>query len=171
MEKKYKFLKEEYEKLKQEFNLQLQELNKTKDIQKFHDFLTEIIAKYPDQKDLIKFITFINDELSRNYQLYDEVIIDTINEMLEKQKLLSENLFEHSSEIKNILQSKADNKTTKTSKIKSFFKNLSVKDLKFIIGGVILILILIILLIDPTLIDKLFGHIFHFFKFLSTGKV
>ena len=162
MENKVKRHREDLEKLKNEFNLQLQELNKTKDISQFHDHLTEIISKHPEKKDLIKFITFVNDEISRDYQNYNEIFIEVLNDLLDKHKIMA-------NDIEDFLDSKKQKSNNDESKLKLIFNH--IKDVKFILGATILVLILIIALIDPTLLDKLFNDVFHFFKIIFTGKI
>lgn len=168
MEKNYEILQKDFEKLKNDFNTQLQELNKTKDLNEFHDFLVEILTKYPEQKDLIKFITYVNDMLSRNSQLFDDVLIESYNEFLEKQKILTQFLINHSKELK--IKEQKNVAPVKKGKF-SFLKNITIKDLKFFSGAFILTLILIILIFNPNLIDKLFTDIFKFLKVIFSTKI
>ena len=147
-------LKENIEKLKKEFNEQSQYILKN-DFSSFHDHLMEILAKYPEQKELIKFITFINDEFQRNNQTQNEIYSDTINKLFDKYIKITEKI--------DALHAQ---KPKSTNKFGNFFKNFTFKDLKFVIGGTILILLMLILLKDPTLIDKLFADVFKFFKML-----
>ena len=153
-------IKADLKKIKDDLNFQLQELQKSKDITKFHNFIADIVSKYPDQKELIQFMVFINDEITRNTQLHNELITDTVDGIINK----NTELISHLEDIYN----KKVQKVPKTFKEKfaDIFKHITFKDIKFIAITIIIILVLIIILHNPTEADKLFEHIFKMLKYI-----
>ena len=101
--------------LERDFHNQLDILGS--DTKEFHNALIELTAKYPDHKELLQFIVFINDKLERNQTLYFDVISEAFTDSVKIKKEM----------IKEIMKTKepyiVDSK-------KSFFSGITFKDTK-----------------------------------------
>lgn len=57
------------------------------DSKTFHKNLIELLSEFPDDKDLIQFIVFINDRLETNQTISKDIFMDSIKAVI-KQKLI-----------------------------------------------------------------------------------
>jgi len=80
------------EKLQIDFNSQIEALGN--DTKEFHNAIIELSSKYPDHKELLQFIVFINDKLEINQNLFSEVVSDSFNELIKVKKQLVQKLIE-----------------------------------------------------------------------------
>jgi len=71
-------------KLQQDFNTQLEALGS--DTKEFHNALIELSTKYPDHKELLQFIVFINDKLEINQNIFQEIVCDSLNQLIRLKK-------------------------------------------------------------------------------------
>lgn len=78
--------------LYKDFNSQLEVLGS--DTKEFHNALIDLSAKYPDHKELLQFIVFINDKLETNQTLFTEIVVDSFNELIKSKKVLVQQLIE-----------------------------------------------------------------------------
>lgn len=69
------------EKLKSDFNNQLTLIDN--DINEFHKVLLDLVSKYPEHKDIVEFIIFVNDKIKLEQIVMKEVILDTFNELIQ----------------------------------------------------------------------------------------
>ena len=67
--------------LQKELNAQLSVVST--DSKEFHSSLIELIAKYPNHKDVIQFTVGINDRIETSQSIFSDIIVDAINEMIE----------------------------------------------------------------------------------------
>ena len=131
---KLKRIDKSLEKLKDDLNRQIQAVGS--DNKGFHDSLIDLSAKYPEHKDLLQFIVFVNDKLETNQNIYSEIIIDSLNELIDKKRELIFELDHTESPNKN------------SNEEKGWFKALlsrldTLKDIK-IISWAIAIIVLVI---------------------------
>ena len=87
--KELKKIEASLEKLHIDFNTQLSALQS--DAKEFHNCIIDLSAKYPEHRELLQFIVFINDKLETNQKIFEEIIVDSFNELVkQKRGLLSE---------------------------------------------------------------------------------
>jgi hypothetical protein len=82
--KELKKIDQSLQKLQQDFNTQLEALGS--DTKEFHNALIELSAKYPDHKELLQFIVFINDKLEINQNIFHEIVCDSLNQLIALKK-------------------------------------------------------------------------------------
>jgi hypothetical protein len=82
--KELKKIESSLEKLHKDFNSQLQALST--DSKEFHNSIIDISTKYPEYKELLQFMVFINDKLETNQNMFSEVVIDSFNELVKVKK-------------------------------------------------------------------------------------
>jgi len=75
---------ETLDKLKEEFNSQLSAIDD--DTKNFHNAMIDLSAKYPDHKELLQFIVFVNDKLETNQNIFSEVIVESFNDLIDTKK-------------------------------------------------------------------------------------
>ena len=78
--------------LYEEFNVQLEAIGSDKN--EFHTALIKMARKYPDHEELIHFITFINDKLETNQQIFSGVVVESFNELIRTKKMLVQKLID-----------------------------------------------------------------------------
>lgn len=122
--------------LHKEFNSQLEILGK--DAKGFHNVLIDLTAKYPDHRELIQFIVFINDKLETNQTLFSDIVADSFNEMIRVKKDLVTKLIDDDEEFHS-----NNNKHEETllnsviSKVKTFK---DIKILSIAIAAIVIVL-------------------------------
>ena len=70
--------------LHSDFNKQLAALSR--DSKEFHTALIELSFKYPDHKELLQFIVFINDKLETNHTIFSDIVTESFNELVRVKK-------------------------------------------------------------------------------------
>lgn len=96
MVKNLKIIEETLSDLSKELDSQL---NATSlDTVKFHEHLIELLSNYPDDKELIQFIVFINDRIVTNQELSKDIIYDTLKELIKQKQLLIKELLKNEEE-------------------------------------------------------------------------
>ncbi len=74
-------------KLQEDFNRQLDAIED--DTHSFHKAMIELSAKNPEHKELVQFIVFVNDKLETKHKTHSEVMVESLNEMINvKRKLI-----------------------------------------------------------------------------------
>lgn len=116
------------EKLKSDFNNQLTLIDN--DINEFHKVLLDLVSKYPEHKDIVEFIIFVNDKIKLEQIVMKEVILDTFNELIQ---IKTETL-----KIFN-----QENEDT-TNNIMTYLQSNDFKHLLYIVAFIIFILMVII---------------------------
>jgi len=51
-------------------------------IKEFHQNLIQLSSKYPEQKEILEFIVFINDRIETNRTDTKEIIVDSLNQLI-----------------------------------------------------------------------------------------
>lgn len=139
MNDKIKELLDELEKIENKLidDISKISINKTE----LNDKLIELISEYPEQKQLIKFIIYITDNLSLNQIEHRNILIDAISELIEKKR-----------KILKIIEElhKKSNTSKKSKKINlEFIKNIPLYGWITISISFIAILIFFFLIIHP----------------------
>jgi len=83
LDKKIKELLDELEKIE---NKLVDNINEFSEDNVINDKLIELISNYPNQKEIIKFIVFINDNLTNTQIKYRDAIIDSLNSIISQKK-------------------------------------------------------------------------------------
>ena len=137
--KELKQLETSLEELHKDFNRQLEALGD--DSKEFHKALIELTSKYPDHKELIQFIVFVNDKLETNQTLFKDIVVESFNELVGIKKTFVLGLID-----KEYLPNTPD----KPGFISSVIKSMSqLKDMKTLVFGVAIILFVIGVLVAP----------------------
>ena len=138
MDKKIKELIDELEKIENKLieNISKISINKNE----INDKLIELISEYPEQKQLIKFIIYITDNLSLNQIEHRDILIDAITELIEKKR-----------KILKIIEELHINKSSKSKKkiFFDFIKNIPLYGWVTISISFVSILVFLFLLIHP----------------------
>lgn len=116
------------EKLKSDFNNQLTLIDN--DINEFHKVLLDLVSKYPEHKDIVEFIIFVNDKIKLEQIVMKEVILDTFNELIQ---IKTETLKIFNQENENT-----------TNNIMTYLQSNDFKHLLYIVAFIIFILMVII---------------------------
>lgn len=90
--KDLKKIDQSLEQLHKDFNTQLEALGS--DNKEFHNALIELSAKYPDHKELLQFIVFINDKLETNQTLFSDIVVESFNELVKVKKTLVQKIID-----------------------------------------------------------------------------
>ena len=98
--------------LQKDLNNQLSAMSN--DSGEFHNILIELISKYPNHKDIIQFTVGINDRIETNQSIFSDIVISTINEMIEvKHEMLRKMIaVKAKEEVEECVLSKTKNKLT-----------------------------------------------------------
>jgi len=132
-------------KLQQDFNTQLESLGS--DTNEFHNALIELSAKYPNHKELLQFIVFINDKLEINQNIFHEIVCDSLNQLIRlKKDLVCDIIDIHSKGIKQ-------EENTLWGKTKSFIG--SFKNIKMILTALAVISLAAAVIIAPAMFLKI----------------
>lgn len=89
-----KHIEHSLEKLQKEFNKQMEALHSDINIKEFHNSLIQLSSKYPEHKELLQFVVFINDKLENNQYLLNEIIVEAFNDLIETKKSMVRELME-----------------------------------------------------------------------------
>jgi len=135
--KELKKIDESLERLHSDFNRQLEILGS--DTKEFHNALIDLSAKYPDHKELLQFIVFINDKLETNQSMFAEIVVDSFNEMIKTKKQLVQKLLEE--------RENSNNNLTLWEKVK--ITTGTMKNIKMILTALAVILLAAGVIIAP----------------------
>jgi len=135
--KELKKIDESLERLHSDFNKQLEILGS--DTKEFHNALIDLSAKYPDHKELLQFIVFINDKLETNQSMFAEIVVDSFNEMIKTKKQLVQKLLEE--------RENSNNNLTLWEKVK--ITTGTMKNIKMILTALAVILLAAGVIIAP----------------------
>lgn len=143
--------------LKSDFNNQMNAIDN--DLKEFHRQLIALSVKYPEHKEMLEFIVFINDRIETSQTNMKDVLVESLNQMMfVKKEIVKNNLkFAHYSITKKT-------KETITDKIKDMTFDLDSTGVELLISAVILFLIIIIFMFFPTQLSDLLGWISSIFK-------
>ena len=98
-----KDIEQKLEQLSKELDTQLSATSLESD--KFHENLINLLSKFPDDKELIQFIVFINDRLVTNHEISRDILYETLRGLiLQKQYLVRRLIKEH----ENIIQKRKE---------------------------------------------------------------
>lgn len=132
-------IKKLFDELTEIENKLIDEINQIIDNTDFNDTLIDLITKYPEQKQLIKFIIYINDNLSNKQIKNRDIIVDTITKLIDKKKKILE-----------LIEKLHKPQKPKKSKISlEFLKNIPPAGYAAFVGIFGLILLFIFLIIHP----------------------
>ena len=137
--------------LKRDFNNEFNLL--TGDLKEFHKHMIELISKYPDQKEIIEFIVFINDRLETNHTNTREILSESINQLINLKKELVKSNIKARRKLLIDTANSEDNEDNEDNKL-SIFKNIIkrviiIKDMKLIVVSISITTILISYIIAP----------------------
>ena len=142
------------EKLQNDFNSQLSVLQS--DTKEFHNSIIDLSAKYPEHKELLQFIVFINDKLETNQKLFEEIITDSFNCLIENKRSL----------IAEVILNKEENclKVGDCKKDRGFFGKvkdytIGLKDAKLLTTSLAVIAVVAGALIAPDILMNVIGAI------------
>jgi len=80
------------EQLSRDFNSQLEALGS--DTNDFHNAMIDLTAKYPQHKDLLRFMVFINDKLETHQLMFTDIVVESFNELIKTKKDLVQKIME-----------------------------------------------------------------------------
>lgn len=104
------------ERLHADFNKQLEALGGNS--KEFHNAIIELSSKYPDHKELLQFIVFINDKLETNQLMFTEIVVESFNEMISvKKTLVHKMITEKGAKKKSVLSKVKQTVTLKDAKM------------------------------------------------------
>lgn len=106
------------------------------DLNEFHHQVITLSAKYPENKELLEFIVFINDRIETSHTNMREIVTESLNEFIDLKK-------KHINT--NILNLENPDNTGKWYHI----KELKGSDLKYIVIGLFGLVALLVMLIAP----------------------
>lgn len=90
-ERKMEAIKQDLDRIKKELSLQLNALDD--DMNSLHKRIIQLGVKYPEQQELIEFIVFINDRLGTRHSQLEEIMSETISDLIGiKKKTLDINI-------------------------------------------------------------------------------
>lgn len=90
--KDLKEIESSLDQLYSDFNHQLEALGS--DSKEFHKSLIELSSKYPDHKELLQFIVFINDKIETKQSMFSDIVVDSFNELVRTKKFLVRKMIE-----------------------------------------------------------------------------
>lgn len=94
-----KEIESKLEQLSKELDTQLSATSLESD--KFHENLINLLSKFPDDKELIQFIVFINDRLVTNHEISRDILYETVKGLItQKQYLIKRLIKEQEASIK-----------------------------------------------------------------------
>ena len=139
-------IKDSLEKLEKDFNVQIEALGK--DSEDFHNSLIDLVSRYPEHKELIQFIVFVNDKLETKQSMFSDVISDSFNEIVAIKKQLLYNMIEDTEDTNNIDKNVSEDIPKGfwsgiMSKVKTF------KDIKIILITIAIIAVVIGVILAP----------------------
>jgi len=114
-------------------NLNRQFHSSDSSIQELHNNIVRLSSKYPEQSEMLEFIVFINDKIEINNSDTKDILLDTINQMIDKKSIL----------IRGIISDYRSQNTPKSKIIKSF------DDLKYILLFILFMSIILGFILYP----------------------
>jgi hypothetical protein len=138
--KELKKIDESLELLHNDFNKQLEALGS--DTKEFHNALIDLSAKYPDHKELLQFIVFINDKLETNQSMFADIVVESFNELIRTKKTLVQKLLDEKENI-----TKVSNDLSIWQKVK--VATGAMKNIKMILTSIAVILLAVGVIIAP----------------------
>lgn len=135
---KLREIEDSLKRLHEEFNEQVVTLST--DTKEFHNSLINLVAKYPEHKELIQFIVFVNDKLESNQYMFSEVIVEAFNDLVDSKRAL----------VKEVIITRQSKSCFE--RLKGAFKK---ADVKIIVIGLVIIVVSLGILADVTFADKL----------------
>lgn len=143
---------EKLSQLQIDFNKQIHAIED--DVNEFHKQLINLGVKHPDSKELIEFIVFINDRIEMKQTQFEDVLKDTVKQLIDYKK----DLIEINTKIVTKVNELDERKPPSLwgwafSKIKTF------ADIKIIVGLLTVIGLIIMKIFYPEASDE-------FFKFM-----
>lgn len=137
-------------KLKTDFNNQMNAIEF--DLKEFHKYLIELSTKYPENKEILEFIVFINDRIETSQTNMKEILGESLNELISiKQQIIKQSI-----KSRQLCKAQEDKKETFWSSMADKF---GFKELKWVIGGIAVIGFLTMLYISPDIIFTTFDWI------------
>jgi len=141
--------------LKKDFNNQMNAMED--DMQDFHKQIIKLSTKYPEQKEILEFIVFINDRIETNQTNYKGVINDTLNNIIDiKHQIIKQHLKAR------MIDKDYESNRTIWGKIYSFINTL--KDIKWVLTISFFTLVFIGYYINPELSAIIFEKIIKIFS-------
>ncbi|MCK5537866.1 MAG: hypothetical protein KAI79_13655 [Bacteroidales bacterium] len=123
--------------LHKDFNKQLEALGN--DSTEFHNALIDLSSKYPDHKELIQFIVFINDKIETNQTLFQDVVVESFNELIKVKKTL----------VNKMIQEKEVKINTEMLSDKILKYLVTMKDMKLVMISIAIIFLTIGVILIP----------------------
>ena len=143
--------------LKKNFNNQMNAVEG--DLKEFHKHLIALSAKYPDHKELLEFIVFINDRIETNQTNFKEVLLESINEII----LIKRSLIKY--QIKSVDCSNVDKPIqilevdTYQPRPSSIMEKLTaLKELKWVLSIIFILILFIGFLVAPEATKEAVSH-------------
>lgn len=152
MDKGLEKIDEKLSQLQTEFNKQIHAIED--DVNEFHKQLINLGVKHPDSKELIEFIVFINDRIEMKQTQFEDVLKDTIKQLIDYKKELVVINNKMVAKVNELDERKPPSMFQWVlSKVKTF------ADIKIIVGLVTIIALIIMKIFFPEASDE-------FFKFM-----
>lgn len=125
--------------LKRDLNTQINLAN-TK-VNEFHKMLIDLSTKYPEHKELLEFVVFVNDKIETNQTNVKEIIIESLNDIISLKKEI----------IKQIIISRKKPFSLPSEEVKKGFfdKITSFAEIKFIVVVVLIIVLILSFITAP----------------------
>jgi hypothetical protein len=128
------------------------------DISDFHKQLIDLSAKYPQHKQLLEFVVFVNDKLETDHSNFKAVLMESMNELIQiKRDVLKQNIKAK----KSCMDKFTDMAAEAQQEALSFWQSLigkinSFKDLKWLLTVCLIIIIIVGFIVIPeTMIQAL----------------
>ena len=135
-----------------EFNNQLHALGS--DTKEFHSALIDLSAKYPDHKELLQFIVFINDKLETNQQLFSSIVVESFNELVNVKKSLVQKIIQDKEE-----QNKRKEKTEMSVWERVKTSGALLKNIKTVLTTLAIILLAAAVIIAPDMFIEVLKYL------------
>jgi len=140
--KDYEEIEKSLDKLIDDFSKQIVHID---DNTNFHNSIIELSSKYPEHKELLEFIVMVNDKLETKHSVFSDLVSDSFIELM---KLKKEVLHELKREPKKSVISNLN-----------ILKNISLKDTKFILILLAIILGSFTIIFAPNVVIELVNHL------------
>ena len=138
-------LREIEESLKQlhiDFNEQVVTLSN--DTKEFHNSLIDLVSKYPEHKELIQFIVFVNDKLETNQHMFGEVIVEAFNDLVDSKRAL----------VREVIHTKTHLKEQERTCSSKLWNKLKTADVKIVVMGLVISIVSIGIMVDGAFVTK-----------------
>ena len=97
--KDLKRLDEALDRLHTDFNTQLNAIQS--DSKEFHTSIVDLVAKYPEHKEIINFTIFVNDKLETNQRIFSDVVTESFNEIIKNKRMLVQAIIDSHKDLEN----------------------------------------------------------------------